>query len=235
MLKAELHIHTKDDHCDSVNYTAKEVIDKAAGQNYELLAFTCHDKVIHSKELEEYAKERNILLIPGVEKTIEGKHVLIYNLTEEEAKAISSFQKLVEIKRKKQQEKQPFLVIAPHPFYLLPCCLKKKVLKYPELFDGWEYSYFYNKIINPNKKMIKLAGRYSKPVLGNSDVHELKILGKTYSLISAKKDINSVFKAIKNRQIEIKTAPLSFGLYLGVAWMGLLSWGKVVWNKAKGL
>jgi predicted metal-dependent phosphoesterase TrpH len=223
MLKAQLHIHAPGDLQHKLPYTAKEVIDHAAERKFDVLAFTCHDKVIHNKELEDYALEKSILLIPGVERTIEGKHVLIYNITEKESQKVVSFKSLIELKKDKELKNQPFLIIAAHPFHFSFSCLKGRIIKNLDLFDAWEYSFFYHKLINPNKKTMKLAGKYSKPLVGSSDVHRLINWGKTYSLIDSKKKIDSVFRAIKNGKVKIKTKPLSLSLFSKVFFWAIAS------------
>ncbi|MBR9683761.1 PHP domain-containing protein [Candidatus Woesearchaeota archaeon] len=210
MLKIQLHIHSKEDPRDTLSCTAKDLIDEAVEQKFDVMAFTCHNKVIHTPELEQYAKSKNILLISGVERNIERKEVLLYNITEEESQSLTTFQELIDFKKKQQQQNKPFLVIAPHPFYFGPPCLKKKVIEYLDLFDAWEYSFFHTKWINPNKKMAELAQEHHKPVIGNSDVHKAHTLERTYSLLDSEKNIPAIFQAIKDDKIEIKTTPLSF-------------------------
>ncbi len=211
MLKVEFHIHVMGDRVDDIPYTPKELIDDAHRKNFDVLALTSHNIVIHNKELERYAKQKGILLIPGVERSIERKHVLIYNITEEESRQIHSFSDLERLKQKKKEQNLPFLVIAAHPFHYGPICLKEKVVKYLDLFDAWEYSFFYTKKINKNRKTVRLSKKYKKPLVGNSDVHRLNLLGhSTYTLIDAEKNIESVFKAIKDNKIELRTKPLSF-------------------------
>lgn len=231
MLKAQLHIHVKGDPRDDISYTGKELIDHAAGQGFDVLALTCHDRVIYDEELKEYAWQRGILLIPGVERTIEGKHVLIYNLTEEESQVVTSFKKLEELKLEKQRQNKPFLVAAAHPFHFGLSCLKSKVVQHLNLFDVWEYSFFYHKALNFNKKTIKLAQKYGKPMMGSSDVHRLSILGKTYSLINSEKNLDSVLQAIKDNQIRIITKPLHFPLFSKVFFLVILSMIKRLFRK----
>tara|TARA_Y100000310_G_C20548308_1_gene746726 strand:- start:133 stop:846 length:714 start_codon:yes stop_codon:yes gene_type:complete len=211
MLKAQLHIHTKEDPQDEsfIKYTAKELIDLAADQEFTVLAITCHNEIVFNQELKQRAMDRNILLIPAVERTIGGKHVLIYNITEEESQQITSFDKLRQWREDKIKEKYPFLVIAAHPFFYGPSCLKKIIIRHLDLFDAWEYSFFYTKLFNPNHKMIKLSKEYFKPIIGNADVHKVKDLSRTYSMINSEKDIRSIFEAIRNQQVELKTHPLS--------------------------
>lgn len=213
MLKAELHVHAQGDAEDNIGYSAKELIDYAAEQNFEVLAFACHDKVVYNQELADYARQKNILLIPGVEKTIEGKHVLMYNLIEEEAQKIDSFSRLKQFKKEKEKQNQPFLVAAPHPFQFGPTCLKNKVLEHLGLFDAWEYSFFYTKGINKNQKVLRLAKKLGKPIFGSSDVHKLDVLGKTYTLIDSEKNLKAVFQALKGNKLKIETAPLPFFLF----------------------
>lgn len=215
MLKAQLHIHTKEDPEDRklIAYNAKEAIDHAAEKGFDVIAFTCHNKVIHNKDLEKYALSKGILLIPGVERTVERKHVLIYNITEKESQQITSFKRLNELKLEKQRKNKPFLVAAAHPFHFGFSCLGNRVVKYLDLFDAWEYSFFYHKKLDPNKKTMRLAEKYRKPMVGSSDVHMLNFLEETYSLINSEKKIDSILKAIKEGKVVIKTRPLSLLLF----------------------
>ena len=79
-LKCDLHLHTKEDPRHQLSYTAKELIDAAAGHGYDVLSITNHNIVTYDSELADYAADRGILLIPGVEATVMGKHVLIYGM-----------------------------------------------------------------------------------------------------------------------------------------------------------
>ena len=208
MLKAELHIHTNADPEDNsfVTYSVYELIDRAEKLNFNVLAITCHNYVYSSQEAEGYAKKKGILLISGAELTIEGKHVLVYNITNQLANQIKTLEDL-----KKFKDNHPeIFVIAPHPFHYKNICLMDRVIKHLSLFDAWEYSFFYLKILNPNKKTLKLAKKYKKPVVGGSDVHKLKDLGRTYTLIDSSLEINEVFKAIKSGKTKVVTKPLGY-------------------------
>ena len=112
-LKSDLHLHVKGDPRDNVKHTAQQLIDRAAKQGYEVLAITCHDHVFYNKEIINYAKSKNILLIPGAEKTLHGKHILLYNITNADLQKIKSFQDIRRLKKQKPQA----LVIAPHPYF----------------------------------------------------------------------------------------------------------------------
>ncbi len=66
-LKADLHLHTAEDPHDRVAYTAKELISKAAEEGFEVLSITNHQRLTFNRNLSAFARERGILLIPGME------------------------------------------------------------------------------------------------------------------------------------------------------------------------
>ena len=68
-----------------------------------------------------------------------------------------------------------------------------------DVFDAIEYSCFYVKLINKNKKAVKIAKKYKKALIGTSDAHYLWQMNNTYSLINSKKDILSVINAVKKK------------------------------------
>jgi len=80
LLKADFHIHTREDPHDFIRYTAVELLAEAARQGFEVLALTCHNKRIHNEDLRKRAEDLGILLIPGVEAAIEGKHTLLLDM-----------------------------------------------------------------------------------------------------------------------------------------------------------
>lgn len=200
MLKADLHTHTKEDPLDKIKYSAKDLIKYAAKLHYKVLAITNHNKVLYNRMLRSYAKKHGILLIPGKEALIEGKEIILLNIKKCNIKKISDLDKL---------RKQNALVIAPHPFYPKLKCLHSKLIENIDNFDAIEYSHFYYKLFNPfNKKAVKIAKRYKKPLIGTSDAHHLFQMNHTYSLINAKPKIDSILEAIRKNKIIVRTEPL---------------------------
>lgn len=212
LLKAELHCHLGYDPGGTIPYSDTELIDYAAARGFQVLGITCHDYVFQNKETKKYARSKGILLLSGVERTIKGKHVLIYDISPQEAVQIHTFEELKVWKQKHPQS----LVIAPHPFHLTGTCLKEKILKYLDLFDAWEYSWFYVSFFNPNKRTVNLARKYHKPLTGSSDVHRLNCFGRTYTLIDAPKTQAGVFKAIREGKVDVVTESLPLGEFLGI-------------------
>ena len=67
-LKAELHTHTREDPSDGqslVVHSPQQLIDAAAAQGFELLAITNHNQLLFEEGLDDYAREKGILLFAG--------------------------------------------------------------------------------------------------------------------------------------------------------------------------
>ena len=111
MLKVELHTHTADDPLDRIPYTSHELIDRAHALGYDALAITLHDRQLDIRPLVPYAADRGIVLIPGIERTVEGRHVLLLNFRA--ARRTSG--RFADLRRLKQRG--PGLIVAPHPFF----------------------------------------------------------------------------------------------------------------------
>ncbi|HBC85813.1 MAG TPA: hypothetical protein DCZ94_02540 [Lentisphaeria bacterium] len=211
MLKADFHIHTNEDKRDLITYCAKDIIDFASEKKFKVLALTNHDIFTYTPELVEYAGAKGILLVPGIEATIEGKHVVILN-PQQDVESVKTFEALKEY-RKKHPE---IFVIAPHPYYphLRKYSLQSLLLKNIDLFDGIEYCHYYTRVFDRFNTMAKkVAARYGKPLVGTSDSHHLFQLDKTYSMVDSEKNIDSIISALKNNKVKIVSRPLSFFIY----------------------
>jgi predicted metal-dependent phosphoesterase TrpH len=202
MLKADFHIHTDSDPSDRVDYSNEEIIDLAAEKEYQVLAITNHDVVTFNDELSEYALERGILLLPGVELMVENKHVILINARSEH-QSIRDFQEL------KAAREESLLIIAPHPFFPKSYCLNGKFEQNMESFDAVEFSHFYHPLINYNKKALRICNENGIPMVGSSDTHMIRQFNTTWTLVDAEKDPLSVVRAVRDGKVEVVTHPLS--------------------------
>lgn len=212
-LKSDFHMHTKDDPIDfaEVKYSAEELIDLAHKKGFEVLSITCHDKIVYSPYLREYAEQRGILLIPGVEVTIEGKHVLLINyLGSLDFKSVKDLARI---------QSDQVLIMAAHPFFPGSLTLKERLVDNIKLFDAIEYCHFYHRFINFNKKAVEVSKQYQKPLVGTSDAHFLTQLDHTYSIVEVtRKTAVAVVEAIKSGNVRVVTKPLPIPLILYVAY-----------------
>jgi predicted metal-dependent phosphoesterase TrpH len=200
-LKADLHLHTAEDPLDRVRYTAKELISKAADEGFDVISITNHHQMTFDQDLLSYAQKRDILLIPGIEMTIQRRHVLVLNPPPH--KMCSDFFSLSKLRRPET------LIVAPHPYFPGTHSLNGRLLKHRSLFDALEYCHFYSPRINFNQKAIEVCQSHGFPLIGNSDAHFLSQFGTTYSLIYAEKNLESIFTAIRAKRVEVVTRPLT--------------------------
>jgi predicted metal-dependent phosphoesterase TrpH len=211
MLKVELHTHTADDPEDYIAHTAHQLIDRAAALDYDALAVTLHNKQLDLEPLGAYANERGLVLIPGVEREIEGKHVLLINFSGR-AEEVDSFEKVARLKR----EDPAGLVIAPHPFFPTGSCLGAVMDRHAPLFDAVELNAMYSATVNFNRRAERWAAAHGRPMVGNGDVHLIEQLGTTYSLVDAEPSPNAICEAIRSGRVSVESVPLNL---LRAAWL----------------
>ena len=204
MLKVELHAHTADDPVDRIPYSTIDLIDRAASLGFGGLAITLHARQLDIAPLEAHARSRGVVLIPGVEHTIHGKHVLLLNFPAG-ADRVTSFEELEALKAESHG-----LVIAPHPFYPSPSCLGRRLEAHAALFDAVELNAFYTRQVNVfNQRASRWARRHGKPVVACSDVHRLWQLGTAYTLVNAPPDASAICHAIRAGRVEIRMSPIT--------------------------
>tara|TARA_Y100000034_G_scaffold10237_1_gene10812 strand:- start:8344 stop:9024 length:681 start_codon:yes stop_codon:yes gene_type:complete len=204
MLKSDFHLHTSEDPCDRIKYNAQTLIKQCAKLNFNVLAITNHESIFYNNSIKSYAKKHGILLIPGMEARIKFKDVLLLN-PPLGMKNPKTFNELYKVKEKNPE----MLVIAPHPYFIDTNCLGRKLKQHIKLFDVIEHCYFYHNIINRNKKAIRIATKYNKPMIANSDSHRLYQLNTNFTLVDANQDKDSVLEAIRKSNLVIKTRPLT--------------------------
>jgi predicted metal-dependent phosphoesterase TrpH len=212
-LKTDLHLHTAEDPLDRIRYTAKELISKAADEGFEVISITNHDQMTFNQDLFFHAQGRGILLIPGIEMTIQRRHVLVLNPPP--YKMCADFFSLSKLRR------PDTLIIAPHPYFPGTYSLNGYLLKHLNLFDALEYCHFYSQMINFNQRAVEVSQSFGFPLIGNSDAHFLSQLGATYSLIYAEKNLAAVFAAIRQNKVKVVSRPLKY-LEMGLIANGFL-------------
>ncbi len=208
-LKVDLHLHTSEGEA-FIAYDARGLVDRAAREGFQVLSITNHDMLTYSEELAAYARERGILLIPGVEVTVEGRHVLVYNL-DVPPDRVRTFAALRELRG------PDWLVVAAHPFFPGPTCLRERLLAEIDLFDAIEWSHFYTPWLDFNRPAVRVARDLGRPLLGTSDSHLVRQFGTTYSLIEGEPTVASVLGAIRKGQVRVVSRPLTLRQWAGIA------------------
>ena len=207
-LKANLHLHSSEDPLDGhgISYSFVEAIDRAATLGFKVLAITHHERCNYTAELGAYGKTKGILLIPGIEQTIEGRHVLMLNV-EKSAEQVKTFNDLRQYRRWHPE----CFVVAPHPYFYGNFSLHKQLDRHSDLFDAIELSWFYSRRCNRNLQGAAAAQRYHKPFIATSDTHLINFLNQGFTTVEASdQTIPAFFAALRTGAHTNTTAPARF-------------------------
>jgi predicted metal-dependent phosphoesterase TrpH len=212
-LKAEMHSHCS---LDPIDYricpqSPAELIEQASRLGYDVLAITCHDLDVWSRELADYAASQGIVLIPGMEVSTEGtRHTLVYNFR-------TGCENLNTLAKIQARSREDTLVVAPHPYFPGEICLRELLEPNIGMFDAVELSSFWARGLDFNRGARRVAQLYGKPLVGNGDVHQLWQLGRTFTWVYAEPEVGSVLAAVKQGLVRVETRPISY-LQVGRWW-----------------
>jgi len=206
VLKVDFHIHTGDDPMDRIPYSTRQLIDRAAALGYDALAITLHDCQLDVQPLAAWAAERGVVLIPGIERTVEGRHVLLLNFP---GSAVDHVRTFDDVRRLKQDHRG--LVIAPHPYFPGLHSLFGALNRHTDIFDAVERNAMYTASLDFNRPAERWAHAHNKPVVGNGDVHRLEQLDTTYTLVDAERDPAAICAAVAAGRVRLVTRPLTWG------------------------
>jgi predicted metal-dependent phosphoesterase TrpH len=201
-LKVDFHVHSREDPKDYIRYTALELFDRASELGYDALAVTNHDLNIYSSALAREAEKRGLLLLPGVEITADDAHIVVIRPGFEPRLDGFALRDLPRLRD------EGCLTIAPHPYFHFFKSLRERLVPMLPWIDAIEFTCYHHPLLNLNKRAVRTAREYGKPLIGNSDSHDLRQLGRTYSLVDAAKDPASIIAAVKAGRIEIRTTPM---------------------------
>ncbi len=203
-MKADLHIHT--------NYSFDglssplEVVEAAIEKGLDCICITDHGEVEGALEARNYAKDKNILIIPGIEILSKSGDILGINVEKKIPDNLSAEETIREI------NKVGGLAVIPHPFdWPVENFVggKKKILdsrvEAIEVFNSSVISW------SANKKALKFVKDNNFLFTAGSDAHRAEYIGRGY--LETFEDFNSASELIENikkRRVEIKGRPLSF-------------------------
>jgi len=233
VLKVELHAHTSLDPADLIPHSTRDLIDCAAAQGYGAIAVTLHDRYYDPSDDLAYARDRRIVLIPGIERTVDGSHVLLLNFPAACA-AVTTFEDIRALKARHPDG----LVIAPHLFFPIRSALRSDAARHEDLIDAVEVSSMFTAWVNFNRAAVAWARARRKPLVGTSDLHLLAQLGTTYTLVDATPDADAICAAIRSGRVEVRSTPLPWtraaALFAASVVLGLAGRARWLWQPIIG-
>jgi len=214
MIKVELHAHTSDDPGDRIPHDTLALIRHAAAAGYGAMAVTLHNRWFDAARWQAEGARAGVLLLSGIEKTIDGKHLLIVNVSRA-AEDLMTFDDVRALRRAEPHA----LIVAPHPFYPIPSALGDRLDDIADLVDALEINAMYTRRLDYNRKARAWASRHGKVLVGNTDLHRLDQLGATWTDVDAPADADAICAAIREGRVEVRSRPLS--------------WPRAIWTMAR--
>jgi predicted metal-dependent phosphoesterase TrpH len=205
MLKVELHAHTVHDRADRIGHTTRDLVEHAISLGYQALALTLHDIQRDNTADAAWARERGFVLISGIERTIEGKHILLINFPADLVLGVRRFADVPALKAAWPHG----LVVVPHAFYPVGSAMRDRLDRHASWVDAIEVNSLYTRHLNFNARAVAWAKAHGKPIVGNTDLHHLQQMGTTFTLVDAPPDANAICDAIRSGRVELRTTPVS--------------------------
>jgi len=200
-MKCDFHIHTSYSY-DS-GFSPKKMVKAALRRGIDCIAITDHDEIKGALEAMEFAKDKPILVIPGIEVKSKDGDILALGVKEKIPKGLSAEETIKKIKKLGGK------VFIPHPF-AFNCSFKKDLRKLVKEIDGIEVK---NASVfgSGNKKAEDFAEKYKLPKITGSDAHSPWFLGKVYLEIEGENlSIGEIFEKIKRGEGKIKGKEANF-------------------------
>ena len=196
-IKVDLHIHTLDDPKDVLDYSAHQLLERAKQLGFGVLAITLHDAVFDHVEVFDDAAAMGILLIPAAEVRLQGADIILLNVNANEVVALKNFD---DVRHLRARRGLSIFTFAPHPFYKLGGSIGERMLDEMDCFDAIELCHFHKAPFDFNRRAVKVAAQFNKPLIATSDAHQLHAFGRHYTSIRRPNEltIDRVFAALRS-------------------------------------
>jgi len=199
-MRCDLHCHT----CYSQDSTAlpEEMVEAALKKGINCLAISDHGEIKGARKAIEYAKDKPILIIPGIEIKSKEGDVLGLNVKEIIPNKLSAEETIKKIKE------LGGLAIIPHPFGWFTG-FRGNLEKIIKEIDGIEV--LNASLFTGNKKALDFAQKFNLPFTAGSDAHFPGFVGKAFLEIPGENlSIKEVLEKIKNREGKLASSEANF-------------------------
>lgn len=210
-MKADLHVHST--HSDDGRQTVEELLKRCEELGIGAVAITDHNTL---KAHLNGGPSSKIIVIPAMEITTEGGHVLAYGVKEEVSRGLSVRETVEHIHRAEG------IAVAPHPYRWFSGLGEENIMGSD--FDAIE-------VINGrsknrvNTKARRLAKKMGLPGIGGSDAHNIRSVGRAYTEVPDDcRTYQDIIRAIKDRRCKAVGRNLSSSESFGRGAMSLTQW-----------
>lgn len=193
-LKVDLHTHTN--LSSDGGQTPEELVETALAHGFDAIAVTDHNTVQGSLRAERHARGR-IIIFPGQEVLTDSGEIVVLNLRET-LPAGGGLEETVRLAK----EKGGF-VIAPHPFDIMRRGIGdnlNRIIGQVDAIEAFNSRTIWTRF---NRRALEYAESKGKPMVAASDAHFPDEIGKTYMLVSSRKDPADILKSILAGRAEL--------------------------------
>jgi predicted metal-dependent phosphoesterase TrpH len=193
-MKCDLHCHTSYSYDSTAS--PEEMVEAALRKGINCLAICDHGEIKGAQKAIEYAKDRPILIIPGIEIKSKEGDILGLNVKEIIPNKLSAEETIKKIKE------SGGLAIIPHPFGW-SCSFKGDLKNLSSKISGVE-------VLNAsifgsgNKIALDFAKKHNLPLTAGSDAHFPNFVGRCYLEIPGENlSMEEILNQIKKGVVKI--------------------------------
>ena len=237
--RVELHSHCQGDPVDiHLRHTVFEHIDRAKEVGLDAIAITWHQAAFHHPEAVEYARQKGVLVIPGMEAEVDQRHLVVMNVVKGDLSGTPTWDEVRALRARKPE----VLIMAPHPFYPHPTCLGKVLNDHPDCIDAVEWCalhvHWLPDRVSPNLRAARWAHKHGKTLIACSDAHSLSAIGRNASTVEADElTIESILSGVREGRVTFHRRALELGPLIYQTSKAMASQPRHIgrWMKAKVL
>ncbi len=189
-MRFDLHIHSihsGDSYCEP-----EDIVRTAEDRGMDGIAIMDHNTIRGYREAKKV--DTDLIIVPGLEVSTAEGHILALGL-EEEIGRQDAISNAIDIIREHDA-----LAVAAHPYRVWSGIGEENVLKNDwDAIEGMNGRGWGIR----NRQAQTLAERLDIPVIGGSDSHRLKTIGKAYTIIEDVKDWRDVIKKVRAGETKV--------------------------------
>ncbi len=190
-MKIDMHVHST--FSGDSNGRPKDILKKAEKIGLSGLAIMDHNTLEGYRRIKNY--DTSLILIPGIEVSTEQGHVMAIGIQEEIGKQPS-----IEVAIDKVQESGG-ISAAPHPYRYWSGMGEENLFSNRwTAIEGVNGRSWHSK----NVKARKAAKNMGLPIIGGSDAHRLKSVGKAYTVFDNVSSWEDVISEIKKGNVDAR-------------------------------
>jgi len=203
-LKIDLHVHTC--YSEDATITPKEVVYFAKKSGLDGVAVTDHNTLKGALKL---AKNRQLLIIPGIEVETRRGHVLALGIKTSIPSELNMAEAIQRI------HDAGGIAVLAHPAVVFKTGLGQMInpsvnLDAVEVINSASFPFVLSTYLS-----CKLASRLSLPQTAGSDAHHASEIGTAYTLVKADSNVDDVMEAIRKGTITPCGKPITWTKRIG--------------------